>query len=100
MSATNELRESAEHDAPGTSGERPSLQQPQEPQAGAPTNGASHQHAMSRLGETLKTPAGSATVAAAIVFGVASTFGLFQAVVGAGAAYGVYLAIRRNDSHG
>jgi hypothetical protein len=55
---------------------------------------------MARLGDTLKTPAGSATVAAAIVFGVASTFGLFQAVVGAGAAYGVYLAIRRNESHG
>jgi hypothetical protein len=48
-----------------------------------------------RFGETITKPVTGATITGAVVLGAASLFGVVEALVGAGAAYGVYLVVNR-----
>jgi hypothetical protein len=43
-----------------------------------------------RLGDSIKSPTGGATIAGAIGLGAATLFGVVETLVGAGAAYSVY----------
>jgi hypothetical protein len=53
---------------------------------------------MDRMGEMMRHPAAGATAAGVLVLGAASVFGVIEAALGAGAAYGVYRLQRRRRS--
>ena len=59
---------------------------------------AGAEQARGRFGDAMKTPAAGATAAGVIAVGVASVFGVPEALIGAGAAYGVYLIARRRQA--
>jgi hypothetical protein len=50
-----------------------------------------------RIREAIKSPAAGATVAGMVVMSVASVFGVTEALIGVGAAYGVYLIAKRRQ---
>jgi hypothetical protein len=59
-----------------------------------PAQGAARKP-LERIGGALKQPAAGATIAGAVVLGAASLFGPAETLLGAGAAYAVYLVAKR-----
>jgi hypothetical protein len=53
-----------------------------------------------RLGDSIKSPTGGATIAGAVGLGAATLFGVVETLVGAGAAYGVYRLVCKRQQRG
>jgi hypothetical protein len=77
---------------------------PQEPRAAQPAERAEdvQKHEapgaagfMQRMGDVMKTPSVGASITGALVLGVAATFGVLEAAIAAGAAYGAYRILRK-----
>jgi hypothetical protein len=92
MSASSEQEPQVQHNGaahPGSPKAQEAGTVPAQTTGDAATRGGS----LSRVGETISKPVTGATITGAIVLGAASIFGVVEALVGVGAAYGVYLAV-------
>jgi hypothetical protein len=68
------------------------------PEAKPPADEPTEAGVMRRLGDVMQKPSVGASVTGAVMLAVASTFGVIEALVAAGAAYGAYRLLRKKRS--
>ncbi len=100
MSASVQEKSAEYHNgSPSPSGQRAEREQSARGQERLPSTVAPPEgEPVERIREAIKSPAAGATAAGIVVMSVASVFGVTEALIGVGAAYGVYLIAKKRQA--